>query len=200
MTFMFLVVYGNTENMRLIFQGSEVGISPNRGIQDASLPIIRQAAQEVSPLKIDPDIHIKDDFLLQTSKQAADDRVVVPVSPNFGHKVTQTFHISGEIGSMYEVRVCWPASFPTKFELNFFDFFNGSGVVTVAASPDYYSSIPQLMKFPLSGKYEIIINKIYLDALPKDIIGTISFILIGLICAFFISDSVVSYVSIFDSW
>lgn len=133
---------------------------------------------------------------LKSAPAAPRDRLIETIKPSFSYQVSRSYLVTGEVNDMYEVRVCWPASFPTRFDLYFTqNFNNGSGIITVVATPDYYSNYRELMESPLPGQFEIIINKVYFNALPKDILGTVGLVVVAGFVAFLFSDSVASYIS-----
>lgn len=125
------------------------------------------------------------------------DRLIESIRPSFSHQISRSYLVTGKINEMYEVRVCWPASFPTRFNLYFTqNFNNGSGIITVVATPDYYSNYRELMESPLPGQFEVIINKVYFNALPKDILGAVGLVAVAGFVAFLFSNSVASYISV----
>lgn len=71
-------------------------------------------------------------------------------------------------GSQYEARVCWPASFPTKFDLSYDD-----GIITVTYAIDYYSDNSSLMLYPSGVPFDLIVDEVVAGVLPYGIVNTI---------------------------
>lgn len=82
------------------------------------------------------------------------------------------FKVHGIQGKDYEIRVCWPASYPGDLSIS----YQSGGYVKVAHESDYYSHIKRLMESPDDIPFEIIMDPIILGVLPKDIIEVIALI------------------------
>lgn len=148
------LVSANTETLRLVFGGS----SPN----SLATPVIE-------PL---------------SGNSTANDRLLSTLDLKFGSETTTSFVVKGNVGSSYEVRVCWPASFPSAHTLAFEDRLDGTGVVTVKSVPEYYSQYAMLMEQPKRGAYEVVINELVQNALPTDIVGPLQMAGIVVVVAF----------------
>lgn len=173
------VVSANTETIRLVFQSPE---------QD-------QSASTSSSSPIAPTIQfLSGDQLSNHTDLTAEptDRHLTVIQPTFEAASVNEFLVKGNIGEMYEVRVCWPATFPSQHQLTFADHFDGTGIIRVSTSLDYYSQYPELMKSPRKGAYEIVVNKVLKDALPTDIVTTLGFVLASVGAAYLTSGYVVS--------
>lgn len=92
---------------------------------------------------------------------------------------------------MYEVRVCWPASYPLEFELSFDEKTNSVRVQYVS---DYVSSDEELNYLPLDAEYQIVLNKVVFGALPEDIFGAVILAVGGAVAAWFVGGKVYSVV------
>ncbi|KAG5366796.1 hypothetical protein CJU89_1239 [Yarrowia sp. B02] len=108
---------------------------------------------------------------------------------------TETFQLSGlsTDGTMYEVRVCWPASYPLEFDMVFDPKTNAVKVTYVS---DYVSSDDDLNYLPLDAEYQVVLNKVVLGALPEDIFGAVILAVVGGGLAYFLGGTV--YKVVFD--
>jgi hypothetical protein len=91
-----------------------------------------------------------------------------------GSESVQWIAVDGVDGQSYEVRVCWPASMPTSFDLEYHQ-----GNLRIGYKTDYYSHLPELMDNPLPIEFEIVLNRLVLNALPRDIVETIGLTVVG---------------------
>ncbi|AOW05075.1 hypothetical protein B0I72DRAFT_40848 [Yarrowia lipolytica] len=121
--------------------------------------------------------------------------LTVITTPDFESQ-TQTFQLNGlsTDGTMYEVRVCWPANYPLEFDLKFDSKTNS---VKVAYFSDYYSSDDDLNYLPLDAEFQVVLNKVVLGALPEDIFGAVILAVVGGGLAYFLGGVV--YKVVFDS-
>lgn len=118
----------------------------------------------------------------------ADNTLTLVTTPEFEPQ-TQTFQLNGlsTDGTMYEVRVCWPASYPLEFDLTFDPKTNS---VRVAYVSDYVSSDDDLNYLPLDAEFQVVLNKVVLGALPEDIFGAVVLAVLGGGLAYFLGGSV----------
>jgi hypothetical protein len=112
-----------------------------------------------------------------------------PDKPNSIQKLVsphsqQWFSIEGVLGRSYEVRVCWPASQPTKFDLVYDPETQSVGI---SSSADYYSNIPDLMEHPRPVQYDVVLNRLLFGVIPTDIADTIGLVLVGCIAGYFLA-------------
>lgn len=104
------------------------------------------------------------------------------------------YKINGMPGRQYEVRVCWPASIPLDFQL---EYEVEVGVVKVTYFAEYYSHLKGLKDspVPVGARYEVVLSPLVgFGALPSDIVATILQVVAGGLGAFFISGFVLHYV------
>ncbi|KAG5372008.1 hypothetical protein CJU90_2079 [Yarrowia sp. C11] len=131
------------------------------------------------------------------SKQLSptDNTLTLTTTPEFEPQ-TQTFQLNGlsTDGTMYEVRVCWPANYPLEFDLSFDPKMNA---VKVSYFSDYYSSEEDLNYLPLDAEFQVILNKVVLGALPEDIFGAVILAVVGGGLAWFLGGAV--YKVVFDT-
>lgn len=106
------------------------------------------------------------------------------IAPSFQHQGQDWYKIEGRSGRNYEARVCWAASDPLQFNL---DYDAEKGLLKVGYSPDYYSHLPELRKQPLPAKYEVVLNPIIFGLLPSDILATIGQVIVGGLVSYFLS-------------
>lgn len=100
-------------------------------------------------------------------------------SPRGSESVTW-IALDGIDGGSYEVRVCWPASSPSCFNLDY-----EKGYLRISYKTDYYSHLNELMDNPLPVQCEIILNRLVLNALPRDIVETIGLTIVGGVLAYY---------------
>lgn len=107
------------------------------------------------------------------------------VSPtNYHQKVTNRYQIDAKPDHMYEVRVCWPASSPADFDL---EYSPEEHIVAVTCSANYYSHNTHLMENPNSVPYQVVLNKVIFNALPSDIMSTVGLVATGVTAAYILS-------------
>ncbi|VVT57471.1 uncharacterized protein SAPINGB_P005712 [Magnusiomyces paraingens] len=142
-------------------------------------------------------IPIPSDIGFNTSRSGPhDDRLVARVSaPSVHSRVTHHYYVRAMVGSLYEARVCWPASVPAQFSIALRDNHDGSAILSVTYLPDYVSQVPSLMLHsPLEGAYEVIVNFVVLEMLPLDIAWILVTIPAGAIIAYFLSSKAISFI------
>lgn len=102
----------------------------------------------------------------------------------------------------YEARVCWPATNPTEFVLAIFnteqyrmmfaplitsmkakDGDKAQMLLRLCARPDIVSHIPRLMQSKPEVTFDIIIDPLVFDVLPRSLVGTVILILFTLLLA-----------------
>lgn len=114
------------------------------------------------------------------------DRLRDTVTPLGNYDISsQHYKVAGELDENYEVRICWPALYPSRFKLSYNE---SNGVLTVNYAIDYYSHLQHLMDKPHAVPYEIIINKLELLVIPTDFMQTLQIVSLGLFGAYFIRD------------
>lgn len=114
----------------------------------------------------------------------AHQNLVREIHPSFDAIGTDSIRIDGVEGRMYELRVCWPASQPTEFNLS---YHPTTGTVTVSYAPEFYSSDPALMAKPPPVKYEAILNEVVYGVLPRDIVETVGLVVCAAVAGYFLS-------------
>lgn len=92
------------------------------------------------------------------------------------------YKVQGVQGKQYEVRVCWPASSPGDFLLDY-----GEGYVKVSHIRNYHSHLDSIELQTAQVPFEIILDPIVLGLLPNDIIKTIGLITVTCIAGFWAS-------------
>lgn len=124
-----------------------------------------------------------------------DSTLTLTTTPDFEPQ-SQTFQLNGlsTDGTMYEVRVCWPASYPLEFDLAFDPESNSVRVTYVS---DYVSSDDDLNYLPLDAEFQVVLNKVVLGALPEDIFGAVVLAVVGGGLAYFLGGTV--YKVVFNS-
>lgn len=116
---------------------------------------------------------------------------VQKINPSFAQSEEEYYWVNGIPGRSYEARVCWAASDPLEFKM---EYLENLGLIKVSHSPDYYSHIPSLMVQPLPAKYDIVLNPILFGALPSDIMATIAQIVVCGVGMFLLSGHLVKYI------
>lgn len=118
----------------------------------------------------------------------SDNSIVSTVKPSFSIQ-SQTYNLNGLAvdGTMYEVRLCWPASSPLDVSLTYDEDVN---TVTVSYVSEYYSSEADLNETPLEAQFEVILNKVVLHALPKDIFSAVALAIAGALGGYFLGGPV----------
>lgn len=124
------------------------------------------------------------------------DRIVTLLAPKSRtSRISHSYLLQASVGPMFELRVCWPASFPAKFGLSFVDHRDGSGVVTVSYEPDYVSQVRDLMlQTPIPGRYELVANAVWMDALPLDAVGILWMLPLGGFIAYHLSTLILKWI------
>lgn len=113
------------------------------------------------------------------------------VFPSFESEGHDYYQITGQPGRKYEVRVCWAASDPLNFQL---DYLDESGLLKVRYLPEYYSHLTELRDKPLPAKYELVMNPMLFDILPSDIVVTIVQVIVGALGTFAVSGYLLRYI------
>lgn len=116
---------------------------------------------------------------------------VQQIFPSFSASDADYYIISGIPGRTYEARICWAASDPLKFSM---EYLADSGILKVSYEPEYYSHLPELQKQPLPAKYDVVLNPILFGALPSDILMTIVQVVVGGIGAYLVSGVALKYI------
>jgi hypothetical protein len=111
-------------------------------------------------------------------------RLVREIQPTFTEIGKDVIRVDGVESRMYELRICWPASQPTQFNLSYDD---RAGLVTVSYYPEFYSADPHLMAKPPLVKYEAILNEVIFGALPRDIVETVGLVLCAAVSGYYLS-------------
>lgn len=97
-----------------------------------------------------------------------------------GIESEQWIKIDGRDNQPYEVRVCWPASMPTEFDMEYVE-----GYIRIGYKTQYFSHMTDLMDHPLPVQFEVVLNRLVYGALPSDIVDTIGLAVVGGLFAFY---------------
>lgn len=116
---------------------------------------------------------------------------VQTITPSFKSEGHDLYQIAGIPGRMYEVRVCWAASDPLQFSL---EYVVDKGLLKISYSPEYYSHLSKLQEMPLPASYEVVMNPILFSVLPSDILVVIGQVVVGGLGAYVASRFLVKHI------
>ncbi|KAA8908307.1 hypothetical protein TRICI_004793 [Trichomonascus ciferrii] len=92
------------------------------------------------------------------------------------------YKVQGVQGRQYEVRVCWPASSPGDFSLDYKD-----GYVRLRHVRNYHSHLDWIELQTGQVPFEIILDPLVLGLLPNDIVTTIGLVSVTCLAGLWVS-------------
>ncbi len=161
--FLFLLVLGNTENIRIRYDSFTEKSALNSHIKLYELPVLN--LQEENNRLIETFHPMLD---LQRTRYY---RIDIDFNNNNGNDNDNEYGNDDE----YEIRICWPASQPIDFSLEPI-IINGFYLLELSYISDYYSSNKSLMIRPNDVKAMIIINKCSF-LIPSDLSTVIKYLI-----------------------
>lgn len=124
-------------------------------------------------------------------------RLVYNLSTPFGDITHQSFRLDGlQKDQKYEVRICWPAIMPTKFQMSVIapeehaenihvsERDTSQMILHIAAEPDFISPRPSVS--PPAVIFEIILDPLILGFIPSSLCGIIYLIAITAASSYFL--------------
>lgn len=103
---------------------------------------------------------------------------------------TEEFFIADLPPGTYEARVCWPASEPTAFDMQYDSHLS---TIQVSYKTDFYSQYREINESPLAVNYELIVERlVWFGLVPKTVADIIKSVAAAAVVGYYLTQWVLS--------